>query len=206
MSRTFGELNDLEASANHQEALQFDTSLPAHWPPWARLADHQVRQVHELTPDDLEFLATGFGEQLPWLMHEEDQHTFLKSFEEWRYGRFCLTFNGYDWIEKEYPNSGENPVVVLSAIYRRVRMIAGGDLDGSPVANDAWMRLATACSFSEIRASMFHCQRAHHHWSGGGPTLLEAYPELHQMSRALSEMLRNKKTKFWEEPFEEDNG
>ena len=110
-----------------------------------------------------------------------------------------MTFDGYYWLGNEYPHSGRNQVVVLAAVNRRVRMIAGGDLNSSPVTYDAWMRLASACSYSEIRACMFYIQRAHRHTFSGGPLLLEAYPVLRQMSRALRVMLRNGKRLFWDD-------
>jgi hypothetical protein len=205
MSRWPNDAADDRASADWP--LQFNSEIPLHWPPWARLVDRQVGQVLELTVDDLDFLDSGFGETLPLLTHDPED---LNDFENWRFQRFCLTFDGYFWVGNEYPHSGVNPVVVLAAVHRRVRLIAGGDLGGdtkrTPVADDAWMRLATACSFPEIRACMFNCQRAYHHWfSGPGPTFLESYPELHQMSRALRMMLRNGKRLFWDEPLDDDN-
>ena len=199
MKRKFGELSPWPSAPELTPNAELDSSLPEHWPLWARLKNNQ--QLLQPTTDDVEFLIHGFHEVHPWLNGELES-----SFEEDRYQRFCLSFDGYWWSNQRYPSAEVNSVVLLSAIARRVKLIGGSTIDGDLMAQDARTRLATYCSLTEIRAAMFSFQRAHRHcYLGMGPSLLSAYPLLREMAHALLEMLRKGRTEFWDEFPEPDN-
>ncbi len=155
---------------------------PAHWPLWFTRKD-AWQKVSEVAIDDLEFLITGFGEASPI--------GSLEAFEQDRYIRFCLTFDGYAWaITQGQLHNIDNPHEAIQYFTTRVLLIGGmSTTQGGPLDSDAEERFATFCSVEELRTAMFHRQRSHYKM-GGGEDFLSEYPELRQFARAIAAKLR----------------
>lgn len=185
MKRRFGELSPWPSAPELTANDECDPSLPEHWPLWARLKIND-QELLQPTIDDVEFLIHGFHEVHPWLNGEVED-----SFEEDRYQRFCLTFDGYWWSKQQSPNSNE-PISILEATAQRVRRIAAGTADDHSIAGDAITRMARSCSIAEIRATMFFFQRSYRHVGiDQNSSLLWAYPLLREMSHVILNLLRS---------------
>ena len=190
--RSFGTLTVWPEVSDPAVKPTFNQDIPEHWPQWAKLSDGEFFEVLRLTLDDVRFLINGFDEQHPWLDKAE--------YEDWRYQKFCLTLHGYKWAERKHPNAKSDGVGLLNQITTRVLLIGGRSLTGGDLAIDAAERFGSVCSLSEIRATMFRLQRAHHFTSSGDANLITSYPELRDMARALEIMLKTDRKNFWDAP------
>lgn len=160
---------------------EVDQRHPAHWPLWFTRKD-PWQKISEPMIDDLDFLITGFGEALPEIS--------LEAFEEDRYIRFCLTFDGYAWATTQGPlHNIENVNEAIQYFTTRVLLIGGmSTTQGGPLDADAEERFANFCSVEELRTAMFHRQRSHYK-RGGYEDFLSEYPELRQFARAIAAKL-----------------
>ena len=178
---TFGRVVPWD-SAPEPGLYEVDPRHPAHWPLWFARKD-PWQKVSDPTISDLEFVITGFGEAL--------QKRSPEAFEEDRYIRFCLTFDGYAWaIAQGQLHNIDNPHEAIQYFTTRVLLIGGmSTTQGGPLDADAEERFANFCSVEELRTAMFHRQRSHYK-SGGHEDFLSEYPELRQFARAIAAKLR----------------
>jgi hypothetical protein len=168
----YGEVVPYDSTSNN---LETNPKLSGHWPLWY-IREDPWQKVPELKPDDLKFLITGFDERPPFGSQER--------FENDRYMRFCLTFDGHEFAVTQMNIS--DPHDAIAKLTTRILLIGGMPAPGKgTLAVDSEQRFAQFCTVDELRASMFHHQRGHRAM-GGDESLLEDYPYLRQMARAIA--------------------